>query len=121
MTYDKELSDAQRDTLQQALLTLRSELTHDETQAKQRTKTVELDQAAVGRISRIDAIQQQKMAQAELRRIELRLRQVALALKGIEEDVYGDCRRCGEFIGLRRLTARPESPFCVPCATKLGA
>ncbi|MCB9679732.1 MAG: TraR/DksA C4-type zinc finger protein [Alphaproteobacteria bacterium] len=81
--------------------------------------TVELDQAAVGRISRVDALQQQQMADAQKRRNELRLKQVAVALQGFEDDEYGACKVCGEPIGYRRLKARPESPACVACMSEL--
>jgi len=87
----------------------------------EREGTVHLDQAAVGRVSRIDAIQQQKMAQAERRRAEVRLLQVRRALARIDDDTYGECLRCGDDIALGRLRARPEAPFCVACASELGA
>jgi len=81
---------------------------------------VELDQTAVGRISRIDAIQQQQMAAEQKRRNKLRMQQVAVALKTLAEGDYGFCKRCGEPIGYRRLKAKPESPCCVPCTAALG-
>jgi DnaK suppressor protein len=121
MSDREDLTDAQLTRFHDALVALRATLQHDLVGAKQRAQTVELDQAAVGRVSRIDAIQQQQMAAAERRRMELRLRQIQVALKAIDEDEYGDCRRCGEPVALARLDARPESPFCVACATTLGA
>ena len=83
--------------------------------------TVELDQAAVGRFSRVDALQAQQMAIAQNERTRVRLEQVRLALIRHEEDAYSECLRCGEPIGYRRLKAYPESPFCVPCKTQLEA
>lgn len=74
---------------------------------------VELDQAAVGRISRIDAIQLQQMAVEQQRRSGLRLEQVRVALR--EFDEYGWCADCGEPIGYPRLKARPESTRCMAC------
>jgi DnaK suppressor protein len=82
-------------------------------------QTVELDQSAVGRVSRIDAIQQQQMAGAQSRRNDLRLKQIHVALLGFRDDSYGDCKMCGEPIGYRRLKARPESPACVGCMVEL--
>lgn len=115
----EELTEAERAELHAQLLALRAEL-----QAVLRTTddlaaTVELDQAAVGRVSRIDAIQQQQMAEAQKRRNALRLKQVAVALGAFDDDSYGDCKVCGEPIGVRRLRARPESPACVPCMAGL--
>lgn len=73
----------------------------------------------IGRVSRIDAIQQQKMAQAEQGRARLRLQAVQAALERVEDEEYGFCCQCGEPVGYKRLWARPESPFCVPCQEML--
>ena len=100
---------------------LRSELQATVQEGADRTGTVHLDQTAVGRISRIDALQQQQMAQAEQRRAERRLIQIGRALKALDDETYGECVRCGDDIPLKRLHARPESPFCIGCATTLGA
>jgi len=69
----------------------------------------------IGRLSRMEAIQQQNMAQAGRRNCEIRLRQVEMALKAMDAGEYGLCRRCEEPIPLPRLEARPESPFCIEC------
>ena len=78
-------------------------------------KPVALDQAAVGRLSRMDALQQQAMAQANRRQLQVRLRRCEAALEAIERDEYGLCRRCEEPIPIARLEAMPEAPFCVHC------
>lgn len=84
-----------------------------------RTDIVDLDQP-IGRVSRIDALQQQQMALAQKRRRDLRLRQVRSALERAGEGEFGDCASCGGEIPLRRLRARPESPLCVPCLEELA-
>ena len=76
---------------------------------------VELDQAAVGRISRIDAIQLQQMAVEQQRRSGLRLEQVRVALRVFDLEEYGSCADCDEPIGYPRLKARPESSRCMAC------
>ena len=81
----------------------------------QAARPVELDQPAVGRVSRIDAIQQQKMLEANRQAQTMRLALVRAALLRAEEDEYGDCKGCGESIGHKRLKARPESAFCIEC------
>ncbi len=115
----EELTDDQREELRALLHRLHEQLL--ETGAGKQTEAgvVTLDQSAVGRLSRIDAIQQQKMAEAELRRNALRVKQVAVAINGFEDD-FGWCKRCGEPIGYRRLKARPETPCCVECMDALG-
>ena len=84
--------------------------------------TVHLDQSAMGRVSRVDALQQQQMAQATLRRHKQRLARVEAALERYADDpeAFGDCPECGESIGVRRLQAFPESVFCVACLEARG-
>ncbi len=55
------------------------------------------------------------MAQASLAHYERRLRLILAALEAIETGDYGECRECGELISFKRLSARPESPFCIDC------
>ena len=80
----------------------------------QSSKTVDLDEP-IGRLSRMDAIQQQKMAVANRRNTEIQLNQVRNALNALEAGAYGECRACEEPIRKARLYARPESPFCLAC------
>jgi DnaK suppressor protein len=114
-----DLTDAQIDELKADLMRLRHELKDQESASGESAKPVALDQSAVGRLSRMDALQQQSMAVEEKRRRGIRSQQVAASLSAIEEGTYGACRRCEEPIGFRRLKARPESPFCVPCTGRL--
>jgi len=80
-------------------------------------KPVDLEEP-IGRISRIDAIQQQKMARASRDRLQGRLRAIRAALDRIEQDIYGDCALCDDPIGYGRLAARPETPLCMPCQSE---
>ena len=72
----------------------------------------------IGRLSRMDAIQQQQMTKAGRSTLETKLRQVRNALEGHRKGEYGDCRSCDDPIGYRRLKARPEAPFCLRCQDK---
>ena len=63
----------------------------------------------------MDAIQQQKMVEANRQRAAIRLKQVRAALRAFSSDEYGLCRRCEEPIGYARLKAQPEGPFCLDC------
>lgn len=115
----EELTDEQIQELSRHLATLRNKLDGELATTSAQSQPVELDQSKVGRLSRMDAIQQQSMAVEERRRRQIRRQQVTAALAAIDDGSYGDCRSCGEPIGYRRLKARPESPFCVPCTGKL--
>lgn len=77
---------------------------------------VALDQASVGRLSRMDAMQVQAMAQAADRQRQQRIRRVEAALERVAAGDYGWCVRCGEAIASARLEADPAVPTCVTCA-----
>ena len=77
---------------------------------------VELDQTSVGRLSRMDAMQQQAMASAQSRRRAGRLKAIELALKRMDEDEYGWCQDCGEAIAEGRLELDPCVARCVDCS-----
>jgi DnaK suppressor protein len=84
--------------------------------------TVTLDQAAMGRVSRVDALQAQQMAKAAHRRAAARLDRVEAAMARFDDEPedYPWCPECGEGIGLGRLMAVPESIFCVRCLEARG-
>ena len=111
----EELTDAQIESLHEALRELRDRLSETLDGQDDAAKPVELDQTKMGRVSRIDAIQQQEMARSAQSAARRRLALVRQALEAIGKDEYGDCRICEEPIAFRRLQARPESPFCVEC------
>ena len=101
--------------LRKQLLSTEAELTKLLKLSRQSADIVELDQSRVGRLSRMDAMQQQQMASAGKRRLQYQLLQISQALKKIAEDDYGYCIECGEEITYARLQIRPESEFCVAC------
>jgi len=77
---------------------------------------VTLDQASVGRVSRIDAMQAQQMALATERNRERELGQIEAALTRIDDGEYGYCIKCGEPIAEKRLRLSPAVPTCIDCA-----
>lgn len=80
---------------------------------------VELDQQSIGRVSRIDSLQVQAMAQAAERRRIARRRHLHDALARLDKDEFGWCEECGEAIALKRLEADPAATRCVTCASEL--
>ncbi len=79
-------------------------------------RPVELDQQSVGRLSRMDAIQNQAMAASAEARRKGRARALAAALERIEAGDFGFCDECGDFIGWRRLDLDPTAMRCIGCA-----
>lgn len=109
------LLEAQRAELKEALQSLVDDLDDQLRGSAEAAQPVALDQTAVGRVSRIDAIQQQKMVEASRQALRRRLQRIHSALQRFEGDEYGDCAECGEEVGYARLKARPESLFCIAC------
>ena len=79
-------------------------------------QTVSLDQQSVGRLSRMDALQQQAMARATLSRRSQRRQRVQAALARIDEGEFGYCTDCGDQIESRRLDLDPTTALCLSCA-----
>lgn len=115
-----ELTDTERADLEVRLQEMLDDLRRAATGADDRSATVDLD-GSMGRLSRMDALQQQEMAKAQARQAERRLITVQRALTRFADDSYGDCLDCGEPIGFRRLRAKPDAPFCVSCTAARGA
>jgi DnaK suppressor protein len=111
-------SATQLDELHEALDFLIHQLQTTLEGSAEAARPVELDPPTVGRISRIDAIQQQKMVEANRQALRTRLQLARAALRRFEDQEYGDCRRCGESVSFERLKARPETPFCIECQTE---
>jgi DnaK suppressor protein len=98
------------------LLALKEELTQLTQSSKEGRQPVELDQTAVGRLSRMDALQGQAMALEQARRRELEIKRIESALKRIEGGDYGYCLSCDEEIEEKRLELDPTTPTCISCA-----
>jgi DnaK suppressor protein len=110
----EELTPKQLEELTVSLNSAKGELELFLAELTEGAKPVEPD-AAIGRITRMDAMQMQQMAQASRRKSRQRLHQVFAALQRISEETYGECAECGDYIGFPRLNARPEAPFCLDC------
>lgn len=98
------------------LLARLAELEADDAANADSRDTVELQQDSVGRLSRMDAMQQQAMAQAQERRRHAEKSRIAAALQRLDEGEWGWCVACGEEIAEKRLRHDPSVATCVNCA-----
>ena len=99
------------------LLAARDRLEEVDESGAAATAIVELDQTKVGRLSRMDAMQAQAMAQAsDMRRKQL-LRRIESALQRLDDDEFGYCLECGESINAKRLAFDPAAELCIDCAS----
>lgn len=85
-------------------------------EAKKGENPLELDQARVGRLSRMDTMQQQAISQAATRLADLERQRIQAALKRIDSGEYGYCVFCGEEIAEGRLRFDPSVAACIACA-----
>lgn len=98
------------------LLQARRELTELQGVRNDAAATVKLDQTSVGRLSRMDAMQQQAMARSLGERATRSLQQIDAALRRCDENRYGMCLKCDEPIDPRRLELNPAVTRCMDCA-----
>ena len=82
---------------------------------KEMSKPVAPDDA-IGRVSRMDAINNKSVTEAVLRKAEDKLRALGQVLDKVGTEDFGRCVRCRREIPLGRIMFRPESLFCVNCA-----
>jgi DnaK suppressor protein len=94
----------------------RAELLAEDELSEADRAPVTLDQESVGRLSRIDAMQMQAMAMAQLRRRQAERGAIDAALDRIDADEFGYCLQCGEEIAAARLENNPAVPNCIECA-----
>jgi len=98
------------------LQTRKKELEQQNLLSAEARDTVALDQQSVGRLSRMDAMQGQAMAQAQERQRTKELMRIEQALTRILNDDFGYCEDCGDQISERRLSVDPAALFCLKCA-----
>ncbi|WP_300672039.1 TraR/DksA family transcriptional regulator [Desulfoluna sp.] len=74
---------------------------------------------AIGRISRVEAMQARHIGDASARARKERIVRLEQALKDVDDEDYGLCVACEEPIPLARLRLIPEATLCVACAASL--
>jgi len=110
-------SDSDKATVKKRLLAQRQEILDDSASSEQARQPVELDQTSVGRLSRMDALQDQAMALETDRRRQVELQHIETALRRLEDGSYGVCLTCGDDIAAKRLKIDPTASICIDCAS----
>jgi DnaK suppressor protein len=108
-----EQLDQIRDELKRALSRLERS-----TQTSLQRRSNDLDQGTVGRLSRIEAIQNQGLVRTLAEREQLKMEQVAEALDRIASGSYGICTNCCAPIRFERLQIFPETRTCNHCGDR---
>ena len=94
-------------------------ITTEITQLEENTKPI-APENSIGRVSRMDAINNKSVAEASLRSARRKLAKLKIALTKIEAPEFGRCSRCKQPIPPARLMFMPESTYCVSCAERMS-
>ena len=108
------LTDQQYEKLRCQLAAMRATLESRLQDLHREAQPVSLE-LAVGRLTRMDMIQQQRMAAGQQQRLETELRQVMAATNRFERNQYGFCLSCRGPIPYERLKIRPVTALCYDC------
>lgn len=109
MTYEER--DQLKDQIEKKIHRLRRQIVD----LKELTKPVEPD-CAIGRVSRMDAINNKSVNESALAKKQEQLKGLNLALQDIHQDDFQNCIVCGHEIPVQRLFIMPESRKCTNCA-----
>ena len=107
------MEDIKTDTLRRAIIDEIAELDRLRGQARDSCAPVEQDQQSIGRLSRLDAMQQQAINIAHDVRRKHRQVLLSAALKRIDDRDYGYCDQCDDIIGAGRLAIDSAAMLCV--------
>lgn len=110
------LTEEDRQTLREEILRQLARLEGSMRTTDQALRPVELDPGAVGRLSRIDELQNQALTRNLREREQLKLGGLLRALRRLEDGSYGLCDECGGEIPLERLAVFPDASTCVSCS-----
>ena len=108
-------SEQEKKTIKDKILAKIAETKTDIQRLEEQTKPIAPDNA-IGRISRIDAINNRSVSEAMLRQAKSNLIKLEYAASCVDKDSFGVCVRCGNNIPLGRLMLVPESTKCTHCS-----
>ena len=102
--------------LRELILKKIEKLDHDISDLKELTKPISPENA-IGRVSRMDAINNKSVNEASLRNAKQQFLKLNQALDNLDKENFGICKRCEQEIPKGRILFKPESVFCVNCAS----
>lgn len=109
------MNNTENQTIKDALLKKQEKLVKVIAELKELIHPEGLD-SAVGRVSRMDAINNRSINEAAMRKKKLQLAKIEEALKEVDSPDFGKCIKCGKPIPIQRILLMPESKVCVNCA-----
>jgi DnaK suppressor protein len=73
---------------------------------------------AIGRLTRMDAINAKSINEANLNSARVKLAKLERALSKLDDPDFGTCAICEEPIPVGRIMLMPETTVCVKCADR---
>ena len=107
----------QRNKVHESIINSIKETHNNISKLKEQTKPISPENA-IGRVSRMDAINNKSINDAALKNAINKLSLLESALKKINSDDFGICIQCKNEIPLQRIVLVPQSTKCVNCASK---
>lgn len=111
------MSDVHRKQIKEKILQEKEKTKILIVELKELTKPISPENA-IGRVSRMDAINNKSINDLGLRKQENKLRKLEIALSKIELENFGVCSMCKNSIQEGRIMLMPESSFCVRCSSR---
>lgn len=111
------MTGEEKEIFRKKILDLIAETKDNIAELKILTQPVEPDEA-IGRISRMDAINNKSVNDAALFKAENKLTKLQYALTKVDDPEFGKCTSCDNQIQEGRLLLLPESNKCVRCAAR---
>ncbi len=109
------LTEEQRQELAELIELRLTRAARDLERLERGSRPVELD-GSIGRVTRMDALQNQHLAKAMYGRAADQLPALQAAQASLQAGTYGVCRSCGEPIDYERLLVMPETMTCMQCS-----
>lgn len=109
------LSNEEKEKVKIAILKKAQDLDERIAEYRELTKPIPPSEA-IGRVSRMDAINNKSVNEAALRQVEKQRQGLDRALRRFDDDRFGLCARCGQPIPTGRLLLMPGAISCVRCA-----
>ncbi len=109
------MTSKEKEQVKQYLVKSKVKLERHIVDLEELTQPIEPD-CAIGRVSRMDAINNKSVNEAALVTAMDKLKNINLALERIDDEKFGICIQCGQPIPIQRLVIMPESSKCVRCA-----
>lgn len=112
------MNNHQKSTLKKNIIANIIETKKNIASYKRLTKPISPDNA-IGRLTRMEAINSKAINDAALNRAQYKLSQLERTLDKVNHPDFGLCRECEEPIPFGRLMVLPETDLCVKCAENI--